>query len=777
MLDNNIKFIIKLALVLILLILNVNNSSLATSDGKGVTFIRGSLGVKVRNPIADLHVNGTMLIKDGNEQEGYIFISDENGLGSWGPLSSVPGLVMNNGTVSNLIINNGFFQDATLNGTTVFNGTVIYPGETPDYIYTMGANGVAYWAPNLVNGTGISKWAELDDILYPAKFGGAQNVAIGGNSALTADIFFTATGGAIFNQQGLNSNFVVKGVNEDYLLFVHANTDRVGIRTNTPSAALDVGGGVPNFIDGVSDLLVADDAEINGNLYANAILANTLTGTFYGYGDGLELNGNILRNVSIYDSKIFSTLDFNGASMIRAADGPLLINGDTEWGGDILLQAGYKFQVEGPNDSDMTFIAYDGLVGINTANPATALDVNGQVTIRGGSPGEGKLLGSVNNQGLAEWVSPNSIIVGSADYAINAENATTANTADFALLATNAVNAGFATNAENATTANTANLATFATNAENATTANFADSMSIGTIVDSSFLNGVINGATIINSTITNSLGSSKWDEGFDGIFPIASDGDQTVLIGSPSKDTASIVLDSNGTVSAVKFIGDGSGLTNIPEGEWIDTGIVLHPTGSSGAKTVVIGSTTEENANIILGHNGYAVFNEQGLNSDFRIAGQGDAHLFYTQASTDRIGIRTSSPRTTLDINGSLAFKVDIVTVAADTGITTDNLSHSVLHLQNSGSACSINITANPQIAPGVEGQVLTLIGKYSNEELILVDGNGLALNNNISFALKAKDTITFIYSEVFGEWIELSRNNYTERESEIIERGSCNE
>jgi hypothetical protein len=317
--------------------------------------------------------------------------------------------------------------------------------------------------------------------------------------------------------------------------------------------------------------------------------------------------------------------------------------------------------------------------------------------------------------------------------------------------------------------------AAHAINADNATTANIADSMNTGTIIDSTFVDGVINGATIINATITNSIGSSKWDEGVDGIFPIASAGDQSVLIGSSSKDTATIILDRNGTVSALKFVGDGSGITNLPESDWTDTGLLLHPTNLPGTKAIVIGNTTEATADIILGATGYAVFNKQRLNSDFRIAGKGDTHLFFSDASSDRIGIRTYNPRTTLDVNGSLAFKVNTIPVADGIGITTADLAHSVLHLQNDANACSINLTANPQIAAGVEGQVLTLIGKYTNEELILEDGDGLALNNNISFALKAKDTITFIYSEVFGEWIEVSRNNYIERPGDSIERGAC--
>jgi hypothetical protein len=48
-------------------------------------------------------------------------------------------------------------------------------------------------------------------------------------------------------------------------------------------------------------------------------------------------------------------------------------------------------------------------------------------------------------------------------------------------------------------------------------------------------------------------------------------------------------------------------------------------------------------------------VFNDSGANYDFRIEGDTNANLFFVDASADAVGIRTTSPGATLDVNGKL--------------------------------------------------------------------------------------------------------------------------
>ena len=57
----------------------------------------------------------------------------------------------------------------------------------------------------------------------------------------------------------------------------------------------------------------------------------------------------------------------------------------------------------------------------------------------------------------------------------------------------------------------------------------------------------------------------------------------------------------------------------------------------------------------------GSFIFNESSADVDFRIEGNGDANLFFTDAGNDRIGIKTGSPSTELHVVGGIKATGDI--------------------------------------------------------------------------------------------------------------------
>ena len=94
---------------------------------------------------------------------------------------------------------------------------------------------------------------------------------------------------------------------------------------------------------------------------------------------------------------------------------------------------------------------------------------------------------------------------------------------------------------------------------------------------------------------------------------------------------------------------------------------------------------------------------------------------------------------------------------VVAATGITAAMFARVIYY--NGSSA--IDITANPQIADGSAGQIMTIIGNSDTNTLKLDDGTGLMLEGGVSFTIGAGDVITLMYLVAEDIWIELSRSN----------------
>jgi hypothetical protein len=80
-------------------------------------------------------------------------------------------------------------------------------------------------------------------------------------------------------------------------------------------------------------------------------------------------------------------------------------------------------------------------------------------------------------------------------------------------------------------------------------------------------------------------------------------------------------------------------------------------------------------------------------------------------------------------------------------------------MRVQGSGGA--VNITVDPQIADGTDGQIIIIKGISNTNTLTLDEGTGLSLTSAASFTLGAKDTISLMYDAVDDVWIEISRSN----------------
>ena len=138
----------------------------------------------------------------------------------------------------------------------------------------------------------------------------------------------------------------------------------------------------------------------------------------------------------------------------------------------------------------------------------------------------------------------------------------------------------------------------------------------------------------------------------------------------------------------------------------------------------------------------GTFVFNESSADVDFRIEGNGDANLFFTDAGNDRIGIKTASPSTELHVVGGVkatgaidfdggGFTFNDSGASVDFRIETNTLTHAVFV---DGSADKIGfgtsaptsgfVTIDQASSTGAIA-VLTLDQGDGDQEFIRFDGS----------------------------------------------------
>lgn len=72
---------------------------------------------------------------------------------------------------------------------------------------------------------------------------------------------------------------------------------------------------------------------------------------------------------------------------------------------------------------------------------------------------------------------------------------------------------------------------------------------------------------------------------------------------------------------------------------------------------------------------------------------------------------------------------------------------------------AAASDLSDNPQIVDGYDGQIITIIGSSDTNTLTLDDGTGLLLSAQC--VLGAGDTITLVYITALSGWVEVSRSN----------------
>jgi len=101
-----------------------------------------------------------------------------------------------------------------------------------------------------------------------------------------------------------------------------------------------------------------------------------------------------------------------------------------------------------------------------------------------------------------------------------------------------------------------------------------------------------------------------------------------------------------------------------------------------------------------------------------------------------------------------------NIFDISTDTAITAAGgitVTKGVMRVLGNGGA--VDITANPQIVAGTDGQRVIIQGTNDTNTVKIDDGTGVVLTSGVSFVVGKNDIIEFMYDSGESAWIELRR------------------
>jgi len=114
-----------------------------------------------------------------------------------------------------------------------------------------------------------------------------------------------------------------------------------------------------------------------------------------------------------------------------------------------------------------------------------------------------------------------------------------------------------------------------------------------------------------------------------------------------------------------------------------------------------------------------------------------------------------------TLEVSGRTVYSPsDTNVITSALGVTAAMIGKKVILIAGDGAGTT-DISENPQIAFGQNGQEIVLIGTSDTDLVKFDNGNGLQLSAATSFTLGAGDIMQLIYVGSIGKWVEISRTD----------------
>jgi hypothetical protein len=283
-------------------------------QGSGTT--RGNVGIGTETPTEKLHIDGSVRIVDGTEQNNYVFTSNPNGVGSW---QNIDGIFTGNTSatcITDLYVRRLYgCSPITVHDTITYNGSIIDSATTNSFIF--GSNHVLT-ATSLTHGVHADANSILggfNNRITPFQ-NGLYNTIIGGNNntlgigRLQSSSIISSEDSKIGSSNGPNvilggSNNTINGSNGNVILGGTNNN----IDSNDSSAIL--GGDNNSILSPVRRSVVLGGSGITGTtddtVYVPTLNINTIGSGTPVNNLGYDSSGNVVTGGTVNLSRRTTT--------------------------------------------------------------------------------------------------------------------------------------------------------------------------------------------------------------------------------------------------------------------------------------------------------------------------------------------------------------------------------------------------------------------------------------------------------------------------------------